>query len=302
MTRRQSKVTRERIAAAMRAALARKKRAQEQTIEQPTTDKPNGDLMTAALLAMDPAELFRKVFGSVDPWQAVALRSQHPRQLWNCSRQSGKSSALACLIAHDLLYATPPATCIALGPTERQTGEVILKVKTILRAIRGEEIAAAESSRENLSLIEMPSGNRALALPGNEPSFTRGFSPTLICIDESSMVSDELYSSLRPMLIVTKGKLVAASTPNGKRGWWYNAWISQEEDWDRVQVEWWQCPRIRKEDIEQERIALGPKFLQEYECSFISESAFRLFPDELIDAAFVKGEHVPIILPDGREL
>jgi hypothetical protein len=66
-----------------------------------------------------------------------------------------------------------------------------------------------------------------ISLPGSE-STTRG-------IDEAARVDDQLYISLRPMLAVSGGRLVALSTPYGTRGWWHAAWTSGE-DWERYQI------------------------------------------------------------------
>ena len=37
------------------------------------------------------------------------------------------------------------------------------------------------------------------------------------------------------MLAVSKGRLIAMSTPFGARGWWYEAWKS-EDTWERYEV------------------------------------------------------------------
>ena len=88
-------------------------------------------------------------------------------------------------------------------------------------------------------------------------------------------VADALYCAARPMLAVSRGQLVALSTPFGKRGWFYEAW--QDGDWQRVQIRASECPRITAEFLTEERAALGDRwFRQEYDCSF----------EETIDAVF----------------
>ncbi len=55
-------------------------------------------------LALDRAAFARSVGLDPDPWQEDALRSDAPRQLFNASRQSGKSTVAAVLAVHTALY------------------------------------------------------------------------------------------------------------------------------------------------------------------------------------------------------
>jgi hypothetical protein len=85
-----------------------------------------------------------------------------------------------------------------------------------------------------------------------------------------------LYYAVRPMLAVSRGSLVALSTPFGKRGWFHEEW-SGSGHWQRIQINADQCPRITKEFLEEERRALGDRwYRQEYFCEF----------NDTIDAVF----------------
>ena len=83
-----------------------------------------------------------------------------------------------------------------------------------------------EVNNKQLSL-ECPNGARILALPGNPDNLVSFSSVTLLIIDEASRVPDALYAAIRPFLAVTeathgrRGRLVVASTPFGRRGWFY---------------------------------------------------------------------------------
>jgi hypothetical protein len=93
-------------------------------------------------------------------------------------------------------------------------------------------------------------------------------SVALLVIDEASRVDDALYGAMRPMLAVSRGRLLALSTPFGRRGWFYEAWQGGG-DWERVRVTAEQCPRIAADFLAGERQALGERwFRQEYLCSF----------------------------------
>src|ERR1019366_5345786 len=108
---------------------------------------------------------------------------------------------------------------------------------------------------------------------------------TLLVLDEAARIPDQLYRSVRPMLAVSRGRLVALSTPFGRRGWFYEEW-SGTGPWDRVQITWRDCPRITADFIEEERRALGPAWVaQEYETTFtaLEGLVYPEFPSALVD-------------------
>jgi predicted phage terminase large subunit-like protein len=133
-------------------------------------------------------------------------------------------------------------------------------------------------------------GSRIVALPGSE-STTRGFSPSMVLVDEAARVSEELYySDVRPMLAVSRGRLILLSTPHGKQGIFWHAW-DQEPDWKKIKITADQCPRISKEFLDQERRA-SPNawFEQEYCCKFVQEGG-SIFKESWIQ--YFDPEYVP---------
>ena len=87
------------------------------------------------------------------------------------------------------------------------------------------------------------------------------------------------------MLAVSRGRLIAPSTPFGTRGWWYDAWRSGEP-FERYAVPATDCPRISGEFLAEERRTLGEWwFDQEYLCRFLDAQS-AAFRSEDIDAAF----------------
>lgn len=82
---------------------------------------------------------------------------------------------------------------------------------------------AGAEAEPTLSL-ELESGFRIVSLPGKETT-VRGFSGvSSLAIDEAARFRDELYYCTRPMLAVSRGRLVAFLKPFGTRGWFYDAW------------------------------------------------------------------------------
>ena len=87
------------------------------------------------------------------------------------------------------------------------------------------------------------------------------------------------------MMATVNGSLIALTTPAGKRGWFYEAWIG-DASWHRVKVPASKCPRLSQEFLDEELRELGPMmFKQEYELVFLDD-AEAMFNQGLIAAAF----------------
>ncbi len=231
-------------------------------------------------LALDPVVLAEQAGLQPDKWQRDVLRSHAPRQLLNCSRQSGKSTTTALLTLHTALYEAGSLSLV-LSPGERQSMEFLRKVTSLYRTLGRPVPAEAENKLE----LELSNGSRIVALPGVEGTI-RGYSGVrLLIVDEASRVKDDLMAAVRPMLAVSGGRLLALSTPFGKRGWWYEAWENGGATWERVKVTALDCPRITLEFLEEERRILGDIFYQsEYMCRFV-DTVTQMFSTEAVERA-----------------
>jgi hypothetical protein len=225
------------------------------------------------VLCRDAVDLWRAIYQTEpDPWQADVLQSSHTRILLNNCRQSGKSTVSAVLGLYVALYRAP-ALVLLVSASLRQAQEL---GKVLFDGYRrlGKPVSA---EAENRLSLELASGSRIVCLPAKESTIRGLAGARLIVIDEAARVPDPLYHAVRPMLAVSGGRLMALSTPWGKRGWWFEAW-TQGETWQRVQIDATQCPRISAAFLEEERRSL-PTFVytQEYFCQFADslDSVFR---------------------------
>jgi Terminase large subunit, T4likevirus-type, N-terminal len=198
-----------------------------------------------------------------DPWQEQLLRSEASKRLLLCSRQAGKSTVAAALALHVALT-RPAAPILLLSPSLRQSGELFRKVIDLFNKLGRPRGVIAESALR----LELANGARIVSLPADEGTI-RGFSGVaLLVIDEAARVADALYYAVRPMLAVSRGRLVALSTPFGKRGWFHNEWVGTG-GWERVRITAAECPRIGADFLAEERQAMGERwFRREYLCSF----------------------------------
>ena len=215
-----------------------------------------------------------------DPWQVDLLSSTSPRILLNCSRQTGKSTITALLAVHTAHFEAD-ALVLLLSPTLRQSQELFKKARDIHQNLDCPVATEAESALR----LELKNGSRIISLPGKEHT-VRGYSGVrLLAIDEAARVPDDLYFSVRPMLAVSGGRLIALSTPFGTRGWWHEAWRSAEP-WERYKVAATDCPRIPPEFLAEERRVMGEWwYTQEYKCEFL-DAETQPFGREDVDRAF----------------
>jgi hypothetical protein len=185
------------------------------------------------------------------------------------SRQSGKSSTVALIAAHTALY-EPGSLTLIVAPAERQSKETFRKVVGTFHALHGPVPSDAESALQ----LQLANGSRVIALPGSGQTI-RGYSaPRLTILDEAAQIPDELLQAVFPMLSVSQGRLLALSTPFGKRSWFYDAWVSDDADadapWDRYHVPASECPRITPAILAEALRVFGPDYVaSEFNCEFL---------------------------------
>lgn len=175
-------------------------------------------------------------------------------------------------------WSRPKSMIVVVSPTERQSGEFLMKVKEFACRLgvrpRGDGV-------NRVSLL-LPNGSRIVGLPGREGT-SRGYSAvSLMIVDEAAKVLDELYYAVQPMLATTDGDLWLLSTPRGARGFFWEVWTRGDAEWERVSVKATECPRIPASFLEkQKRDYPDWRYRQEYLCEF-SETEEALFDREML--------------------
>ena len=231
---------------------------------------------------------------AIDPWQRRVLEELKQRYLiLNCSRQSGKSSILmvkACWVALNR-----PGSLILVVAEQRQSNEDIRKCRDLFLSLNRYLRAKYEGKHElglvtdNKTSLELGNNSRIIALPGNEK--VRGYSaPQLVILDEAAYVEDEVFVAVDPMMEVSQGQLIVASTPNGTGGFFARELGNPR--YLKIEAPWWDCPRIRKESIEQKRLVYGDAYVdQEYCCKCLDDIS-ALFTDLALRASLDDSEDV----------
>lgn len=221
-------------------------------------------ILSSIAASLDPVMLMQTSGFEADRWQADLLRSDSRRILVLCNRQAGKSTVAAATAVHEACF-RPGSLVLLVSPSLRQSSEAFRKVLEVYRS--SGRIVAVKS--ESALRLELENGSRVVALPAGEETI-RGFSGvSLLIIDEAARVPDELYYSVRPMLTVSGGRLIALTTPWGRKGWFYNEWVNSDY-WSKIKITALQCPRLTEQILDQERQSMGEAwFRQEYLCEFL---------------------------------
>ena len=241
--------------------------------------------------ALDPVAFARERLDfQPDSKQALVLASRSKQVILNCTRQWGKSTLTAAQAVFTAWH-EPESLILVMSPTERQSSELVRKAATFLSRLG---IRRRGDGGNKISLL-LPNRSRIVGLPGNEAG-DRGFSGVrLLLVDEASRVNEDLYLAMLPVLAVSGGDIWLISTPFGRRGFFYRAWMEGGPGWQRVKVPATECPRIRPENLARDRITMGDRwFRQEYLCEFAANEE-TLFPEELVRKA-IKYDIQPLFI------
>jgi hypothetical protein len=214
-----------------------------------------------------------------DNWQANMLRSSKDGLLL-LHRGAGKSTITSIAALH-LAKFRPGSQTLILGPSGRQAQILFQSVRRFLKMLEPTEVLETD----NRLSCELQNGSMITALPGASPDTIRGYHPDLIIEDESARVMDSVHEACAPMLLVTKGRHLLLTTPNGARGHFWMHWHSGNPDWERFELAVYDNPRMDKSQVEKIR-RKTPEWMwnQEYLLHWQS-GVDQIFPDELVQAA-----------------
>jgi hypothetical protein len=249
-----------------------------------------GAMASDLTMALDPAKLLDVMSLERDDWQVGALRSTAQRALWTCSRQSGKSTTASLKVAHKAMF-NANTLCLLISPSLRQSSEIFKKVFECVFAVQPRTIMKDSELR-----LELHNKSRVISLPASELTI-RGYSPDLVVIDEACFTNDNLINTILPMLAARpKAQLLALSTPNGRRGWFFEAW-ENNDSYEKVLIPWQKCSRLNEDIISLHRQTAGELlFRQEYECEFLDVEQIVLFPSHLIERSMRTDMKIPDFL------
>lgn len=227
----------------------------------------------------DPAEWCRqKLEFDPDDWQRSVLMSHSRFMVMACARQVGKSTIVAVKVTHRAVTA-PNSLVLVIAPTQRQSKELMMKIKTFLR------ISGTELLTDNQTEVILANGSRICALPGSEDT-VRGFSAVdLIVIDEAAFAANELYHTVYPMIQISRGDMVLLSSAYITDGFFYEIWTGNDERWEKYRITAYDCPRYDINELEIIRANTPEKaFKAEYLAEFVDPAGATFTELQISDA------------------
>lgn len=214
-------------------------------------------------------------------YQNEILKIQDKDVIILAGRQVGKSTLTAVYTLHHVL--TRDRRCaLIISPSQRQSN---LMFKTIRNMISSCEWLEAEVLSNSATCIEFKNGSTIYSLPApNEGTTIRGFSPTLIVLEEAAHIKEGVIDAITPMRIATKAPLWMLSSPYGQRGFFYKAW-NEHKTAVKIRIPTSANPLVTKEMLAQERTRMTEStYLQEYEAEFVSDEGGYIPRQLIIDA------------------
>ena len=220
-------------------------------------------------------------------------------------RQSGKSSRIGVTVAlYEALCVpreVPEGERLAIlffTPTLRQStfdqvSEKLRAVPELAQFIENDTSAAAE--------IRLTNGIDLVGFSAN-PRTARGRAAILAVVDEAAFIRTdstfemnlpELLESIRPSLMVWRGKLLLLSSPSGKESVLYEAWEAREANADAVMC--WRAPSAEMNPaidpalLKRERARGESYFAREYLAEFV-EALNPFLPTAALEAAIARGK------------
>lgn len=188
-----------------------------------------------------------------------------------------------------------------ISPTYSQGRKVYKELTTLL-----EPTGVIKKANSSTLTIETIYGSTFQAFSMDSPNSIRGYTVDgILVMDECAFYPDELpdgsepwSSIIMPITKARKPKVLAISTPKGKRGFWYDMYlkaISGVKGYKEISATIYQDDLISKDEIEDIMKSVSPlAFREEFLVEFLDSSLtfFQGFEDCFTDYTFNERERV----------
>lgn len=227
------------------------------------------------------------IYFDVWPFQENLITAAMQERFLICKmpRQVGKTTTVAAIILHNILFAENFSVAI-LANKEKQAREILARIQLAYEHLpKWMQQGIVEWNKGN---IELENGSKVLA-SSTSSSAIRGTSQNLIYLDEFAFVpsnmQEEFFASVYPTISSGKTtKVLITSTPNGLN-MFYKLWVDSENgnnNYKRVDVHWSDVPgRDEEWKLETIKNTSEDQFRQEFECEFLGSTNTLLSPNTL---------------------
>ena len=217
-------------------------------------------------------------------------------------RGSGKSYALAVAVTIYMFFKRFRDLIFILAPSEDQAALIFNYVYRNFKDNAFLDSLIDNYKFHNKPHIRMKGGTlmrRAPLAPSNQGQAIRGQHPTLCIVDESPLISDNLFiDNVEPAIVSNKAPFINLGTPKSKDNHMYRYLYDDAyaETWTRLTYTWRDAvkkgdayaPPYSEEEMLEKMLEWGEDSIYwrtEYECEFV-ESVSNIFNPEKIKACF----------------
>lgn len=213
------------------------------------------------------------------PWQAHTLNlfegNPHSDFALRIGRQGGKTRLCAVYGSAKAIQHEYPYRIGIISKSKDAAEEMFIHVS---HAIETNDLLWWSVKRMTRSEIEFDTGSTIQV----KPSGYRGAHFDILFLDEAAFQDDEKIEAIEPAIIAKQGRIIAISTPNGKKGWFYR---KSTEPGDRTIKLYYPSsanPHIRAEDLEYKMKTKAEFwFRQEYLAEWVDWSGNAFTPQEI---------------------
>ncbi len=189
-------------------------------------------------------------------------------------RQTGKSTTIAAKTIHYTLI-NPSTRALVVSATLRQSLLLFEKILSFSKYIRS-MVRSKTRSR-----LDLKNNSSIIALPCGSGSTIRGYTATLLILDEAAFIPEDVINNVFfPMISTTDGSIWMLSTPYSKDHPFYRAYNSAE--WSVYKIPSSSNPLIKQSFLDEQRRFIGElAFIQEYAAEFVDDID-TFFPSTLL--------------------
>lgn len=198
----------------------------------------------------------------LDDWQKEAL--EHRGDMLLCTgRQIGKTYILARKACMRMIE--KPKTEIIICSLSEDQAKLIIRMILIYLEENYKKLIAKGKSKPTLNKINLTNGSFALARPvGMTGDAVRGFTGNVLILDEGSRFPELAFTAAEPTLLSTGGEVWMASTPYGKKGYFWDQYnsVMKEDDTDDENDMGWKVIYVNGEEAIKNR-KVSPSWTEE---------------------------------------
>ncbi|MEM2992009.1 MAG: terminase family protein, partial [Candidatus Caldarchaeum sp.] len=171
------------------------------------------------------------------PWQKNFIDDPSRFRIILKHRGAGATFTIAAEACAEALT-HPTSTILLISYSLRQSLEIFRHIRTIFSRLENTRLKHGHSiyrlmAKIGARTVELGNGSRIISLPNN-PESLRGYRADAVYVDEAAFFRDDtnLKTAIMFTTVARNGRVTLVSTPKGKRGWFHEAWIT-ENTWSK---------------------------------------------------------------------